>query len=52
MAEDPDVGLIEVENVIRNDVALSAKLVRVAPLFFRSKKVETIIQALTLLGLD
>jgi HD-like signal output (HDOD) protein len=54
MAENPDIGLADVEKVIRNDPALSAKLVRVAnsPLFARSKNIESILQALTLLGLD
>ncbi len=54
MAEDPDVGLSDVERTIRNDPALSAKLIRVAnsPLFARTKNIDSILQALTLLGLD
>jgi diguanylate cyclase (GGDEF)-like protein len=54
LSEDPDTGLIDVEKVIQNDPALSAKLIRVAnsPLFSRGRCIDSTLQALTLLGLD
>lgn len=54
VAEDPDTGLVDVENIVQNDPALSARLIRVAnsPLFSRGHPIDSTLQALTLLGLD
>jgi len=52
-SKDPDIGLAEVSNIIRNDPALSVKLLKIAnsPLYSLRRTIHNLREALTLLGL-
>ena len=54
LAQDPDVDLAAAAAVIAMDPALSARLLRVAnsPLYAGRRRVETLAQAMTMLGLN
>ncbi|MDY6903082.1 MAG: HDOD domain-containing protein [Thermodesulfobacteriota bacterium] len=54
MADDPNVNFEEIANVIRYDPAVTAGLLRVcnSAYFSLPRKVETVIQAISLLGMD
>ena len=54
IADDPDLSLTKVVEILRVDPALTAKLLRLAnsPLYARRRHIETLQQAVTLLGLD
>lgn len=54
IAEDPDLSLTKVVDILRVDPALTAKLLRLAnsPLYARRRHIDTLQQAVTLLGLD
>jgi diguanylate cyclase (GGDEF)-like protein len=54
VAEDPDLSLTKVVEILRLDPALTAKLLRLAnsPLYARRRHIDTLQQAVTLLGLD
>lgn len=54
MADDPMVNFEEIANVIRYDPAVTAGLLRVcnSAYFALPRKVETVIQAISLLGMD
>jgi len=52
-SKDPDIGLAEVSTIIRNDPALSIKLLKIAnsPLYSLRRTIHNLREALTLLGL-
>jgi diguanylate cyclase (GGDEF)-like protein len=54
IADDPDLSMTMVVEVLRADPALSAKLLRLAnsPLYARRRRIDTLQQAVTMLGLD
>ena len=54
IADDPDLSMTMVVEVLRTDPALSAKLLRLAnsPLYARRRRIDTLQQAVTMLGLD
>lgn len=54
VADDPDLSMTKVVEILRIDPALTAKLLRLAnsPLYARRRHIETLQQAVTLLGLD
>ncbi len=54
IADDPDLSLTKVVDILRVDPALTAKLLRLAnsPLYARRRHIDTLQQAVTLLGLD
>lgn len=54
LAQDPDVDIGRVSDVISTDPALTAKVLRVAnsPIYALRRKTETLHQAITLLGLN
>lgn len=54
LAQDPDVDIGKVSDVISTDPALAAKVLRVAnsPIYALRRKTETLHQAITLLGLN
>lgn len=54
VADDPDLSMTMVVEVLRTDPALSAKLLRLAnsPLYARRRRIDTLQQAVTMLGLD
>jgi len=54
IAQDPDVGMSTAADAIGRDVALSARMLRIAnsPLYASRRRVDTLNQALTLLGLN
>ncbi len=54
LGEDPDVGLAQLVDVLRNDPALSARILRLAnsPLYARRRRAENLHQAVVMLGLD
>jgi diguanylate cyclase (GGDEF)-like protein len=54
IADDPDLSMTMVAEVLRTDPALSAKLLRLAnsPLYARRRRIDTLQQAVTMLGLD
>ncbi|MFC4728498.1 HDOD domain-containing protein [Coralloluteibacterium thermophilus] len=54
LAEDPNVELADVANLLLRDPALAAKIMRTAnsPLYATQRRVENLRQALTLLGLN
>ncbi len=54
IADEPDLSMTMVVAVLRTDPALSAKLLRLAnsPLYARRRRIDTLQQAVTLLGLD
>jgi diguanylate cyclase (GGDEF)-like protein len=54
LGEDPDVGLADLVDVLRNDPALSARILRLAnsPLYARRRRAENLHQAVVMLGLD
>ena len=54
MAQDPDVDLVSMTEVISLDSALSARMLRIAnsPLYATRRRVENLGQALTILGVN
>jgi diguanylate cyclase (GGDEF)-like protein len=54
VADEPDLSLTKVVDILRVDPALTAKLLRLAnsPLYARRRHIDTLQQAVTLLGLD
>jgi diguanylate cyclase (GGDEF)-like protein len=54
VADDPDLNMTTVVDILRVDPALTAKLLRLAnsPLYARRRHIDTLQQAVTLLGLD
>jgi len=54
LAQDPDVDIGKVSDIISTDPALAAKVMRVAnsPIYALRRKTETLHQAITLLGLN
>ena len=54
VADDPDLTMTTVVDILRVDPALTAKLLRLAnsPLYARRRHIDTLQQAVTLLGLD
>jgi diguanylate cyclase (GGDEF)-like protein len=54
IADDPDLSMTMVVEVLRADPALAAKLLRLAnsPLYARRRRIDTLQQAVTMLGLD
>jgi diguanylate cyclase (GGDEF)-like protein len=54
VADDPDLNMTTVVEILRVDPALTAKLLRLAnsPLYARRRHIDTLQQAVTLLGLD
>lgn len=54
LAEDPDVRMDQILDVLRTDPALSARLLRLAnsPLYARRRRTDNLRQAITLLGVD
>lgn len=54
VADDPDLTMTAVVEILRMDPALTAKLLRLAnsPLYARRRHIDTLQQAVTLLGLD
>lgn len=53
-SKDPDIGLAEVSEIIRQDPALTAKLLKIAnsPLYSLRRTIHNLREALTLLGLN
>lgn len=54
VSEDPDAGIKELGDVIRNDAALTARIIKVAnsPLFRGSREIEDLNMALSRLGMQ
>jgi diguanylate cyclase (GGDEF)-like protein len=54
VADDPELNMTTVVDILRVDPALTAKLLRLAnsPLYARRRHIDTLQQAVTLLGLD
>lgn len=54
IAEDPNVGIGDIVQVLRTVPAMSARLLRLAnsPLYARKRRTENLRQAITMLGID
>lgn len=54
IGQDPDVEIGDIVEVLRTDPAMSARLLRLAnsPIYARNRRVESLRQAVTLLGID